>query len=1039
MKAFLAVVTAAAVWTGAGTAAAQTLVLDDAMAGATLGTRSGGTFAEGGWKVTGTMDYVYWHLPQSLPRGAVSFDVKGLRPGENRTGIEDKVDIFHMYDWTVGNSDTQYSGYRDNPYKHFIRKTGAADTRPGKTDSMEMVWVIAPNYMEPDTSVLSWDPNVTYTFREEWGPDGAGNTVIRTWRDGVLIMTMSEPGAWAPQGHAVKVGVSRHTADHGAPLDAVFSNMKVWNLEGSTGSSSSGGGITAAPPDALPQGLVRVQANSLTDDTGAFLGLGTTYMTAMWQARNNRELLRSDLRFFRQNGINYIRILAQVGGDYWRGLDIAPLEQRNSDGIVPAWSDWTAQLQDLLDIVFEEGLRTEITIFGSAGDLTGGAGARQQVVEMVLSAIVGREHKVLMLEVANEGWQTGFPDAAGLLEMQSLGSLIAGATDVPVAITSNHGVNTLAETYAGTNADIATWHFSRDLGEDNGWGPVHATWFADAVPGVPPVSSNEPIGPGSSVASEERPIRLVMAAAFAWVAKLPMYVFHTSAGVRHSQTFESMAGATSFNHVRRIIPGDVASWVRHDAADSQSPFTIYSGGQANRTSVQTGAGDGCVRAIGARKGPELVFLPIGIGGGGLTLEAREAVTARVHNPLTGEIVQELSMTAGQQVTLPQGPEAYVITNAVVPGSVLGGQGLVAQYFNNVDFTAPVATRVDRQVDFDWGSGVPAPGVDGETFSVRWLGQVDAEFSETYTFHVTSDDGARLFIDGVMRFEDWTMHGPVENTASVMLTAGRHDIALEYFDDTGGASIRLEWSSASQARQVIPASRLFPELRNDAVVVSQVVPRAMLPGASAPVTVTMRNTGLSTWTAALEYRLGAQNPQDTTLWGDGRTHLQNTDVVRPGETVTFAFNITAPMTPGLYNFQRRMLREGVAWFGETTPNVVVAVGTEADAGVTMTPDAGTVVTPDAGTTMTLDAGTVVTPDAGTTMTPDAGTTVMPDAGNTTMRPDAGGVSLADAGVVDPPEEPRPVCACANTTSMRLPALGLVLGLVALRLRRRASRN
>ena len=52
---------------------------------------------------------------------------------------------------------------------------------------------------------------------------------------------------------------------------------------------------------------------------------------------------------------------------------------------------------------------------------------------------------------------------------------------------------------------------------------------AGRLPGVPPVSSNEPIGPGSSVASESDPIKLCSAAAFAWIANLPAYVFHSSA------------------------------------------------------------------------------------------------------------------------------------------------------------------------------------------------------------------------------------------------------------------------------------------------------------------------------------------------------------------------------------------------------------------------------------------------------------------------------------------------------------------------------
>src|SRR5512147_1380399 len=93
-----------------------TLVLDDALRGATLGMRSGGAFLADGWQVTGKNDTIYWHLP-TIPYGAAEFDVRGLRPKERRPGMEDKTELFHMYDHTVGGADGNYvGGYRENPF-----------------------------------------------------------------------------------------------------------------------------------------------------------------------------------------------------------------------------------------------------------------------------------------------------------------------------------------------------------------------------------------------------------------------------------------------------------------------------------------------------------------------------------------------------------------------------------------------------------------------------------------------------------------------------------------------------------------------------------------------------------------------------------------------------------------------------------------------------------------------------------------------------------------------------------------------------------
>src|SRR5690606_4529802 len=146
------------------------------------------------------------------------------------------------------------------------------------------------------------------------------------------------------------------------------------------------------------------------------------------------------------------------------------------------------------------------------------------------------------LEVANEAWQNGFPGEQGIADLREFATYLNARTDVPVAITSNHDVEDgFEKTYTGSDADLATWHFSRDRRELDGWQPVIDCWDLAVKPGFPPVISNEPIGPGASVASEQDPIKIVSAAAFAYTAKLPAYVFHSEAGVFGKTRFEDMA------------------------------------------------------------------------------------------------------------------------------------------------------------------------------------------------------------------------------------------------------------------------------------------------------------------------------------------------------------------------------------------------------------------------------------------------------------------------------------------------------------------
>ena len=112
--------------------------------------------------------------------------------------------------------------------------------------------------------------------------------------------------------------------------------------------------------------------------------------------------------------------------------------------------------------------------------------------------------------------------------------------------------------------------------------------------------------------------------------------------------------------------------------------------------------------------------------------------------------------------------------------------------------------------------------------------------------------------------------------------------------------------------------------NDASYLSQTVPTTVLAGASFGVTITMHNAGDTTWTNETGYRLGSQNPQDNATWGTNRITLPGP--VAPGQNVTFGFNVTAPATAGTYNFQWQMVQDGVAYFGQMTPNVAIVVST-----------------------------------------------------------------------------------------------------------------
>ena len=135
-------------------------------------------------------------------------------------------------------------------------------------------------------------------------------------------------------------------------------------------------------------------------------------------------------------------------------------------------------------------------------------------------------------------------------------------------------------------------------------------------------------------------------------------------------------------------------------------------------------------------------------------------------------------------------------------------GLNAKYYDNQWLLDdPVIERVDPAINFNWGSNIVTQ-YGRDYVSVRWWGKVRPLTSESYTFYLHADDGVRLYEDHELILDMWEPNF-IEKKATVGLSSGSfHDLKIEYKEITGNAYIRLEWSSRSLRKQVIPTSQLL---------------------------------------------------------------------------------------------------------------------------------------------------------------------------------------------------------------------------------------
>lgn len=132
------------------------------------------------------------------------------------------------------------------------------------------------------------------------------------------------------------------------------------------------------------------------------------------------------------------------------------------------------------------------------------------------------------------------------------------------------------------------------------------------------------------------------------------------------------------------------------------------------------------------------------------------------------------------------------TDRAVPADWLNNGGLSGEYFDNTTLSgAPAMTRTDATVDFGWGTGGPGGSLPADNFSVRWTGNMTVNGDSGVKLGVASDDGCRLWINGVLVVDQWVPQAETVTWAAGVYAAGQtYSIKIEYYEATGQAACRL---------------------------------------------------------------------------------------------------------------------------------------------------------------------------------------------------------------------------------------------------------
>jgi hypothetical protein len=167
-----------------------------------------------------------------------------------------------------------------------------------------------------------------------------------------------------------------------------------------------------------------------------------------------------------------------------------------------------------------------------------------------------------------------------------------------------------------------------------------------------------------------------------------------------------------------------------------------------------------------------------------------------------------------------------------------GTGLHGAYFSDINLSTLALERTDPFINFNWALGSPATGVPTNQFSVRWTGFIQPRYSEVYTFHLTADDGCRLWINNQLLIDKWRNDSGTEVSGSIALTGGQqYDIRVEYYENSVYARVKLEWDSASQGREVVPTGVLFADTSAPGVPSAADLPPTAIATNRAPLVAT----------------------------------------------------------------------------------------------------------------------------------------------------------------------------------------------------------
>ncbi|MDP4181798.1 MAG: PKD domain-containing protein, partial [Bacillota bacterium] len=146
-----------------------------------------------------------------------------------------------------------------------------------------------------------------------------------------------------------------------------------------------------------------------------------------------------------------------------------------------------------------------------------------------------------------------------------------------------------------------------------------------------------------------------------------------------------------------------------------------------------------------------------------------------------------------------------------------GSGLSAWYFDNEKLCGSLEQTIDGNIDFNWGSSKPKSWMTSDKYSVLWEGNINLKYNEEYTIRVESKQAVKVFV-GNKKVIDTIENSSIDSFKISPPNAG--GIRIEYYNvNSNSGGIKLLWSSATQAEEVIPSMYMVKSAEKSLLMVA----------------------------------------------------------------------------------------------------------------------------------------------------------------------------------------------------------------------------